>query len=238
MQPTPSRPTFRSTLPIALGLVWLGLCLPWSVSRFKQFERTVTVKGLAEREVDADLAVWPLKFSVGSNDLQELYRDLESQTAKVENFLKARGFAGEEISPGIPVVTDRLAVRYGNEDRVSLRFVAERTVTVRSTRVQAVREAMLALPALGKEGLAIAGNEYQPAEFLFTRLNELKPSMVEEATMSARQVAEKFARDSQSKLGKIRVASQGQFSIDDLDSSTPHKKKVRVVSTLEYYLTD
>ncbi len=236
--PDSPRSAWIATVPIGLGLLAFAVTLPWAVSRFKQYERSVTVKGLAEREVEADLAVWPLRFAVANNDLQELYRELESQTGKVLNFLEARGFSREEVTPGIPVVTDRLAVRYGSEERVSLRFAAERTVTVRSKKVSQIRAAMLDLPALGKEGLAIAGNEYQPAEFLFTRLNELKPAMIEEATRAAREVAEKFARDSQSALGKIRFASQGQFTIEDLDSSTPHLKKVRVVSTLEYYLSD
>jgi hypothetical protein len=236
--PTEPKGTWISTLPVGLGLLALAVALPWSVTRWKQFERTVTVKGLSEREVDADLAVWPLKFTVASNNLQTLYRELELQTEKVLQFLKAKGFSSEEVTPGIPLVSDRLAVRFAAEQQVSLRYVAERTVTVRSTQVSRVRDAMLDLPALGKEGLAIAGNEYQPAEFLFTRLNELKPAMIEEATKAAREVAVKFARDSESTLGKIRSASQGQFSIEDLDSSTPHRKKVRVVSTIEYYLSD
>jgi hypothetical protein len=92
---------------------------------------------------------------------------------------------------------------------------------------------------LGKQGIAITGEDYQSKTvFLYTKLNEIKPAMIEEATQNARAVAEKFAQDSKSRLGKIRSASQGQFSIDDRDSNTPYIKKVRVVSTLEYYLSD
>jgi hypothetical protein len=92
---------------------------------------------------------------------------------------------------------------------------------------------------LGKQGIAISQQDYQSrTEFLFTNLNAYKPVMIEEATKNAREVAEKFAQDSHSKLGKIKKASQGQFSISDRDESTPHIKKIRVVSTIEYYLSD
>ena len=95
------------------------------------------------------------------------------------------------------------------------------------------------LADLGKRGIVLTGMGYQTAtEYLFTRLNEVKPSMVEEATMKAREVAEKFAIDSKSKLGKIKSARQGQFPISNRDKNNPHIKKVRVVSTVEYYLSD
>ena len=98
---------------------------------------------------------------------------------------------------------------------------------------------MTRLVELGKQGLAIAGADYEArTQFLFTRLNDIKPDMIEAATRNAREVATRFAQDSDSRLGKIRRASQGQFSIDDRDSNTPHIKKVRVVSTVEYYLSD
>ena len=87
--------------------------------------------------------------------------------------------------------------------------------------------------------MRFTGNDYQGrTEYLFTRLNDVKPEMIEEATTKAREVAEKFAQDSQSKLGKIKRASQGQFSINDRDRQNPHIKKIRVVSTVEYYLSD
>jgi hypothetical protein len=117
--------------------------------------------------------------------------------------------------------------------------VATRSVTVYSGRVEDVRTAMGGLLELGKEGIAFTGDAYQtPVEYLFTRLNDVKPEMIEEATRNARDVAQKFANDSQSLLGKIRRASQGQFSIEPRDTNNPHIKKLRVVSTVEYYLSD
>jgi hypothetical protein len=98
---------------------------------------------------------------------------------------------------------------------------------------------MTRLSELGKQGIVLSGGDYQSQpEYLFTRLNEVKPEMIEEATRQAREVAQKFAADSQSTLGRIRHASQGQFSIADRDRNNPHIKKVRVVSTVEYYLSD
>ena len=98
---------------------------------------------------------------------------------------------------------------------------------------------MKSLPELGKTGIAFTGSNYQgQTEYIFTRLNEVKPEMIEEATKKAREVAQKFATDSASQLGKIRRARQGQFSISARDKNSPHIKKVRVVSTVEYYLSD
>ena len=113
------------------------------------------------------------------------------------------------------------------------------TVTVYSTDVEGVRKVMGRLVDLGKQGIALTGGDYQnQTEYLFTRLNEVKPKMIEEATTKAREVAEKFAADSRSRLGKIKQARQGQFSIAERDKNNPHIKKVRVVSTIEYYLSD
>ena len=75
-----------------------------------------------------------------------------------------------------------------------------------------------------------------PMRFKFEGLNEIKPGMIEEATKNAREVGEKFAKDSGSRLGKIKTANQGTFSITDRDSNTPEIKKVRVVTSVTYYL--
>jgi hypothetical protein len=112
-------------------------------------------------------------------------------------------------------------------------------VTVYSANVAAVRKLMSRLSELGKQGIVFSGDSFQAqTQYLYTRLNEVKPAMVEEATRQAREVAEKFAADSQSTLGKIRQASQGQFSVEARDQNNPHIMKVRVVSTVEYYLSD
>ncbi|MFW1678075.1 SIMPL domain-containing protein [Pontibacter sp. JAM-7] len=227
------------SLGLVLGLALLGYQLGDAAIRFKELERSVTVKGLAERELPADLVIWPIQFAVADNDLTQLYARLEANNALVKQFLQQQGLPVEAISSAAPAITDKSAQQYGSQQRAEFRYTARQTVTVYSADVGRVRQVMSRLSQLGKQGIVFTGESYQGRpEYLYTGLNELKPQMVEEATRNARQVASKFAADSGSQLGKIRRASQGQFSITDRDHNNPHIKKVRVVSTVEYYLSD
>ena len=221
------------------GLAVLGYLLGSSAVRIKQFDRTVTVKGLAEQEVPANVAVWPIHFTAADNDLVALYATLQRDTAKIVHFLASSGFDEPEISVSAPSITDKMAQQYSNAERVQFRYTAVQGITVYTSKPDAVRSAMNKLVELGKQGIVFSGGGYQgTTQYLFTRLNDLKPKMIEEATRKAREVAEKFARDSDSQLGKIKNARQGQFTITDRDSSTAYIKRVRVVSTVEYYLSD
>ncbi len=222
-----------------LGLTLLGFQLGKALIDFKQFERSVTVKGLSERDYPADVVIWPIQFIEANNDLPELYRTVENNSSKVRDFLIQRGIDEAEITFNSPSITDKSAQQYGGGPRAEFRYTANQTITVYSENIEAVRKAMAALADLGKQGLVLAGNNYMAqTEYLFPRLNEIKPELIEEATENAREVAEKFAEDSDSNLGKSRKASQGQFSISARDNNNPHIKKVRVVSTVEYYLSD
>lgn len=224
---------------LVAGLALLGWLLGSSLIRFKSFERTVTVKGLAEREVPADIAIWPVVFTAAGNDLAQVHADLAAGAALLAAYLREQGITDQEITVAPPAVTDKLAQQWGGGGDVGLRYTATQTVTVYTPRVDVVRVAKGGLGELGKQGLVIGGYDHQSrTEYLFSGLNELKPGMVEEATRNAREVAEKFAADSSSRLGKIKQAQQGVFSIEDRDANTPHIKKVRVVSTVEYYLAD
>jgi uncharacterized protein len=226
-------------LCILLGLAALGYQLSDAAIRFKQFERSVTVKGLSEHEYPADIVIWPIQFTVASNDLGELYGAIESGTAKINAFLTEQGVAATEITVAPPVITDKSAQTYSGDARPEFRYSAMQNVTVYSANVEGVRKLMSRLSELGKQGIVFTGDNFQAqTQYLYTRLNEVKPAMVEEATRQAREVAEKFAADSQSTLGKIRQASQGQFSVEARDQNNPHIMKVRVVSTVEYYLSD
>ncbi|MDO9386301.1 MAG: SIMPL domain-containing protein [Thiobacillus sp.] len=229
-----------AALVLALGMVVAAWLLADGIVKFKQFERSVEVKGLAEREVPADTAIWPIAFSEAGTDLTRLYQTLQSKNAVIIDFLKAQGFKPEEISVSAPSITDRQAQDYGNADLANrLRYTGKSVITVYTRRVDAVRRAMPELAVLGEQGIALNTGDYENRpRFLFTGLNALKPAMIEEATRNARQAAEKFATDSDSTLGKIKRASQGQFSIEDRDESTAHIKKVRVVSTVNYFLAD
>ncbi|HEY8385136.1 MAG TPA: SIMPL domain-containing protein [Porticoccaceae bacterium] len=224
---------------ILAGLAALGYLLGKAAIDFRQMERTVTVKGLSEREYPADIVIWPLQFTEASNDLGALYTRLDEITDKIRRFLRERGVQPAEISVSPPSIVDKSAQPYSSGGNNDFRYTATQTVTVYSTQVDNVRGLMNELGELGREGIVFTGNDYMArTEYLFNRLNDVKPEMIEEATTKAREVAEKFAADSNSRLGKIRTASQGQFTINDRDSNNPHIKNVRVVSTVEYYLSD
>jgi len=225
-------------LGIFLGLAALGLLLGRGALQVRALDRTVTVKGLAEREAPADIALWPLQFSAASNDAAALYTTVEANAAKIVAFLKEAGFTDEEITVAPPVVTDKLAQQWGG-DQAPLRYSAQRSVTVYTQRIDLVRATQKRLGELGQAGIVLGGDPYQvQTQYLFTKLNDLKPAMIEEATRNAREVAEKFAQDSRSRLGRIKSAQQGQFTVEDRDQNNPHIKKVRVVSTVVYYLVD
>ncbi|MGA7307006.1 MAG: SIMPL domain-containing protein [Rhodothermales bacterium] len=227
-----------SALILAIGIAAGGFLAGRGLVASRALERTVTVKGLAEREVPADVAIWPVRFVLAGNDLEAVYRELEANLGKVLSFLRDTGFTDDEISVAAPAITDRQAQTYGDA-QARFRYSATQTVTIYTKRVSTVLAAGTRLIELGKSGIVLSGDDYQSrTQYLFTGLNDLKPKMIEEATRNAREVAQKFAADSDSRLGKIRTAYQGQFSIEDRDGNTPHIKKVRVVSTIEYYLAD
>lgn len=223
-------------LIIAVGLWVLGANIEDGINSFVNKDRVVSVKGLAEMEVPADKVVWPLVYKDIGNDPAVLYANMEKKNAAVVSFLEENGIGKEEISIAPPEVIDMQAERYGNRDAV-YRYNATSVITVTSKNVDKVRKLMSGQAELLKQGIAITGGDYRyNVSYEFTGLNEVKPQMIEEATKNARAAAEKFARDSDSKLGKIRNASQGQFSISDRDAYTPYIKSVRVVTTVNYYL--
>lgn len=210
-----------------------------AVLEHKSMERTVTVKGLSEREYLADTVIWPIQFTTASNDLTAIYKTIEKSNQKVIEFLQNKGIEQDEISSSAPSITDKSAQSYGSSQPAEFRYTATKTITVYSENVEQVRGIMSLLGELGKEGIVFTTDSYQAQpDYVFTRLNEVKPEMIEEATKKAWEVAEKFALDSNSELGKIKQARQGQFSISARDRHNPHLKKIRVVSTIEYYLSD
>lgn len=239
MQNSTKASAFILGVCLLLGLVGLGYLLGSAALDIKQFERSVTVKGLSEREFTADIVIWPIQFTVASNGLEDLYTAIEANSTMIKDFLVENGIPAEEITFASPAITDKSAQQYGGGPAAEFRYSAFQTVTVYSTNIDGAREVMGSLSALGKKGIVFTGDMYQSqTEYLFTRLNDVKPEMIEEATRKAREVAEKFASDSQSTLGKIKSASQGQFSISARDKNNPHIKNIRVVSTVEYYLSD
>ena len=224
---------------ICLGLSILGYMLAGAAIDFKQYDRSVTVKGLSEREYLADIVIWPIEFAVADNDLQQLYTSIDDYSQRIKSFLLERDIKSSEITFSSPSINDKTAQQYSGGLAPKYRYSANQTVTVYSKNIEAVRKVMNQLSELGKQGIVFTGGGYQyQTEYIFTRLNEVKPEMIEEATRKAREVAAKFAKDSESTLGKIKRASQGQFSINARDKNNPHIKRVRVVSTVQYYLSD
>lgn len=224
---------------LAVAIVVFGTFVKNSLDRFTDKERVVTVKGLSEREVPADKVIWPLIYKELGNDPADIYQRIEKKNAIVMDFLKKHGLTDNEISVNPPQVKDRFADSWSQENILN-RYVASSVIIVSSTQVDLVRNIMQKQAELMKIGIALISEDYgnNMVKYEFTGLNEIKPEMVEESTKNARATAEKFAKDSDSELGKIRRATQGQFSITNRDNNTPHIKNVRVVSTIEYYIRD
>lgn len=220
---------------VAIGIASVGVSLKAGIDHFVDRDRVVTVKGLAERNVQADYVIWPVTFRVTGNDLSALYEKAQTQSEEIRNFLISQGIKAQDISQGTPSVQDLHADFYGN-NLPPERYRMEMAVSVATTDVDTVLKAMGNQSELIQKGVLFTQN-YR-TQFSFNGLNSIKPEMVEEATKNARSTAQKFAEDSDSELEKIRRASQGQFSIYDRDSNTPYIKRVRVVTTVEYYLKD
>ncbi|UDM08551.1 SIMPL domain-containing protein [Halomonas sp. NyZ770] len=220
---------------LALGLVWGGSYLKGAAEVWQQSSRSVTVRGLAEREVTADRVLWPLNYSVSANTLAELEQQLSRHEQLIRRFLSERGFDMAEVSVTPPRITDQFSFAYGS-DRPDDRYRAEATLLLRTNDVEGVREAVPQATALVRQGVLLSPTYEYRTEFLFTALDAIKPEMIAEATADARNAAQQFAEDSGSAVGGIRQATQGYFSIDDLDSYTPHIKRIRVVTTVDYAL--
>jgi len=227
--------TTDAALVLAVGIVAAAMILSHGMGRFAEPDRYVEVKGFAEREVPADLVVWPLQYNLSAGTLEELRGNLDRADEAVIAFLKLNGFADDEITSNPPRVTDRWLNVYDNQ-RPAERYMAERTLTLRSIRVDAVRQAMAQAAELISQGVPLMPNWGNVAEFLFTALEDVKPEMIAAATADARRAAGQFAEDSGSEVGAIRRARQGFFTIEDRDPSSPHVKRVRVVTTIEYGL--
>jgi hypothetical protein len=162
---------------------------------------------------------------------------VEKRREVITKFLLEKGFEEENISYSAPKITDAQADYYGN-NKPSYRYRVQATVTLRSSKVQKVKETMEVSGELISKGIVLADNWENRTAFLFTGLNEIKPGMIKKATINAREAAATFAEDSGSKVGKIRKASQGYFTINDRDQNSPDKKIIRVVTTMEYFLVD
>lgn len=223
---------------IMVGLIVLGIFIKNAVVSLKSYDRVVSVKGLAEVEVKANKIIWPVVYKEIGNDLQTIYRAINTKNEVIIEYLKSKGLDNSEITISAPQIIDMSAERYQSQPS-TYRYNITSIITVTSEKVDLVMDVISSQSELLQKGVALLAGDYQyQTQFLYTLLNDIKPEMIEEATKNARASAEKFAIDSKSKLGKIKRASQGQFTITDRDANTPHIKTIRVVSTVEYMLRD
>jgi hypothetical protein len=227
-------------LVLSLALVLAGFFIGNMHKIGKKYDRYVHVKGLSEREVAADLAVWPIQITLTGNDLTSLKRRIEQQNKQLNDFFLDQGFEAQDLTKGMTNIQDAHANIYNSANqRPEYRYLAVSEFTVRTKDIKRLQSALTASLELISKGILLGSkNTWRPIEYIFTGLNQLKPSMIEEATVNAREVAEKFARDSGSGVGKIRVARQGLFTISDRDQNTPEVKIVRVVSTIDFQLNN
>lgn len=224
--------TVLAALVLAAGIFFLGLFIRSGINNMAFRDRQVTVKGLAEREVEANNVTWPIQYSVAGNDLQSLYDQITGYNQKIVSFLTSSGIPKDDITVGTPDTYNAMTNRYSS-DSFKYNYSLNCTVTVTTDKVKEVGELLARQGELLKEGIPFS-NSY--INYQYTLLNEIKPAMIAEATKNAREAAAQFAEDSGSKVGKMKSANQGQFSIDD--TPNPAIKKVRVVSTIVYYLED
>ena len=198
---------------IAAAIVVLGFALKAGIDNFSNRDRDVTVRGLCERQVMANKVTWPIVTKEMGNDLVAIYDKIQRNNSAIISFLKSNGIDDTEISVNPPAVTDRLADSY-NAENVRVRYNVTNVIVVTSSKVDQVRKLIDRQTDLMKEGVAVVAENYQyQTTYEYTDLNAVKPEMIAEATRNAREAADKFAADSQSRLGKIKTARQGQFTI-------------------------
>ena len=219
---------------VAVGIICLGWFVKAGIDNFANKDRHVTVKGLSEREVPADKVTWSISTKVTGNDLPMLYESINRQTDKIKGFLKQNGLDEKEITVNPPAINDLEAREWG-ENNKNFRYIVSTTITVATGKVEQVNKAIFQQAELLKQGVAI---ENSNAQYEYASFQQMKPEMMAEAIKNAQKTAVQFAEASNSELGQIQTAGQGQFEIEDRDQNTPYIKKLRVVTTITYSLKD
>ena len=225
---------------VGAGVAIAGFAVSQGLERFRLADRSVTVKGLAERNVPSDFAVWSLNFRRGGNAFGEVQKALSGDRDAVLAFLKQRGFTDEEIEVRPLAVQDLFAREYGSGNQ-PLRFNGTGQVMVKSARVAEVQAAALAVDPLIQAGVQLGSEGQGGPQFQLRGFNEVKPLLLAEATRNAREQAEKFAAEAGAQLGGLKSANQGVIQISgagggDFDDGSSREKRLRVVSTFVYEL--
>ena len=217
-------------LTILLSVSILGA----SIAKLREGVKTVSVRGLSEREVTADLALWPVKASATANSLPEMYKQIDYAQKTMKEFFIKEGFSENEINIRQPKIDDRQAQLYNEyQNSNSQRYIAEFGLLIKSKKIKNVKKAADKIGELVGEGVSLSSNE---VEYIYTKLNEIKPQMIEEATKEARKAADKFAWNARSLVTGIKHAEQGLFTIEPVHYYTQEVKNIRVVTSIEYFL--
>jgi hypothetical protein len=236
---------------ISIGLIGGSAILGRAIEESRSSDRFVTVRGLAEKDVTADLAIWPIKVRAAGNSLNEVNRSADEARGKVLEFLEKNGILPDAIASQNVRVQDRQANDY-TQNNNALRYIVEYTILIRTKDVEKVQKVSQMTDQLVAAGIVLSsqgGWDGNSPQFLFTQLNAVKPAMMADATKAAREAARQFAADSGSAVGTIRRASQGLFTIADRDQSAGGEghgggqagapspnKRIRVVVTIDYFL--
>lgn len=222
---------------LMIGMIVMGLMVMLGLGRVNHSVRTVNVRGLAEMNVEANKVTWPITVKEVGDELTSVYAKVSKSAEVVVKYLKDNGLSDDEIAVTAPQVVDRMANYYDNSWKA--RYNVSSNIVVTSDKVKLVMELISRQGELLEKGVAINSSDYDTYTiYEYTELNTIKPQMIEEATKNARAAAEKFAKDSDSKLGKIKTANQGLFTIENVDAYTPNIKHVRVVTNVTYFLED
>lgn len=221
---------------LGICLVIASIVISLGFSSINPKEASVSVRGLAQREVNADLAVWQLSFGLGDNNLENLQKSIKEKSEIVSLYLKDKGLSERDFSVLSPSITNNLLDPYINQEKMQYIYIAKLNFLIRTDKISAVKKANEGLLELVDKGIAIKQDYENKINYEFTKLNDIKPEMIALATKNARKVAEQFAKDSNSNLGKIKHATQGLFSIENAATGLEERKIVRVVTQIQYLL--
>ncbi|MCQ2055257.1 MAG: SIMPL domain-containing protein [Fibrobacter sp.] len=228
----------KEAIILAVAIICVGVCFYNACVDAKDKDRIVAVKGLSEREVNADYVIWPIAFKEAGDNLKQINSILDNKYKIIEKFLLDNGIEKSEFERSTTDIEDHSTNIYEAE-KARTRYTATLVVTLATNKIEKAKAIMAKQGDLMNFGIGLSDNDYRYRKiFNFTKLNDIKPEMIEEATKNAELAAVKFANLSKSKLGKIKSASQGQFTIEDRDENTPFIKKIRVVTNIQYFLED
>ena len=221
---------------LGICLVIASIVISLGFSSINPKEASVSVRGLAQREVNADLAVWQLSFGLGDNNLENLQKSIKEKSEIVSLYLKDKGLNEHDFSVLSPSITNNSLDPYINQEKMQYIYIAKLNFLIRTDKISAVKKANEGLLELVDKGIAIKQDYENKINYEFTKLNDIKPEMIALATKNARKAAEQFAKDSNSNLGKIKHATQGLFSIENAATGLEERKIVRVVTQIQYLL--